>query len=80
MKNSSKLMKEARAALALHPRCGAKCKQRDGFCMNPAMKTGRCRIHGGKSTGPKPRHGQASAGAKLRRKQIHGLLKSMSFS
>ena len=77
MKNSSKLMKEARAALALHPRCGAKCKQRDGFCMNPAMKNGRCRIHGGKSTGPKPKHGQASAGAKLREREIRSLLKNM---
>jgi len=77
MKNSSKLMKEARAALALHPRCGAKCKQRDGVCMNPAMKNGRCRIHGGKSTGPKPKHGQASARAKLRRRQVRLLLKTM---
>jgi len=80
MKNSSKLMKEARAALALHPRCGAKCKQRDGFCLNPAMNNGRCRIHGGKSTGPKPKHGQASAGAKLRRQSIHSLLKSLKSS
>ena len=54
MKNSSKLMKEARAALALHPRCGAKCKQRDGFCMNPAMKNGRCRIPGVNLLGPSP--------------------------
>jgi len=77
MKISSKLMKEARSALALHPRCGAKCKQRDGFCLNPAMKNGRCRIHGGKSTGPKPRHGQASAGAKLRQRAIRSLLKTM---
>ena len=77
MKNSSKLMKEARAALALHPRCGAKCKQRDGFCLNPAMKNGRCRIHGGKSTGPKPKHGQASTGAKLRRRRIRSLLATM---
>lgn len=77
MKNSSNLMKEARAALALHPRCGAKCKQRDGFCMNPAMKNGRCRIHGGKSTGPKPRHGQASAGAKLRQREIRTLFQTL---
>ena len=77
MKNSSKLMKEARAALALHPRCGAKCKQRDGFCMNPAMKNGRCRIHGGKSTRPKPKHGLASAGVKLRRREIRSLLATL---
>ena len=77
MKNSSNLMKEARAALALHPRCGAKCKQSDAFCRNPSMKNGRCYIHGGKSAGPKPKHGQSSAGAKLRRKQIRSLLGAM---
>lgn len=77
MKNSSNLMKEARAALALHPRCGAKCKQSDGFCRNPSMKNGRCYIHGGKSSGPKLKHGQSSAVAKLRRKQIRSLLDAM---
>ena len=77
MKNSSNLMKEARAALALHPRCGAKCKQSEGYCSNPSMKNGRCYIHGGKSAGPKPKHGQSSAEAKLRRKQIRSLLDAM---
>ena len=69
MKNDSKLMVEARKALSLHPKCGAKCKQRDGFCINPAMKNGRCYIHGGKSTGPKPKHGQSSKAVKEMRKQ-----------
>jgi len=33
------------------PRCGA--KTRSGTpCRAPAMKNGRCRLHGGKSTGP----------------------------
>ncbi len=33
-----------------HPRCGA--ETRDGCaCRQPAMKNGRCRLHGGKSTG-----------------------------
>jgi len=39
MENGNKLMEKARAALALHPKCGAKRKQRDGFCVNPAMRT-----------------------------------------
>ena len=77
MKNSSNLMKEARAALALHPKCGAKCKQSNGYCRNPAMKNGRCYIHGGKSTGAKLKHGQASARAKLRQKEIRRLLNVM---
>ena len=77
MRNSSNLMKEARAALALHPKCAAKCKQRNGFCVNPSMKNGRCYIHGGKSTGPKLKHGQSSEDAKLRRKLIRSLLRAM---
>ena len=78
MKNDSKLMVEARQALALHPKCGAKCKQRDGFCINPSMKNGRCYIHGGKSTGPKPKHGQSSEAAKEKREQARQLIKSIS--
>ena len=80
MRNSSKLMVEARKALALHPQCGAKCKQRDGFCINPAMKNGRCYIHGGKSTGPKPKHGQSSKATREKRKQARQVIKSISQS
>ena len=78
MENGNKLMEKARAALALHPKCGAKCKQRDGFCINPAMKNGRCYIHGGASTGPKPKHGQSSKAAKEKRKAIKDLIKILS--
>ena len=78
MKNVSKLMVEVRKALALHPKCGAKCKQRDGFCLNPSMKNGRCYIHGGKSTGPKPKHGQSSKVAIKKRRAVRRLIKSMN--
>jgi hypothetical protein len=74
MKKGSNLMVEARKALALHPKCGAKCKQRDGFCVNPAMKNGRCYIHGGKSTGPKPKHGQFSKTAREKRRAARALI------
>ena len=38
------------------PRCGA--KTRSGTpCQAPAMKNGRCRLHGGKSTGPRTPEG-----------------------
>jgi hypothetical protein len=38
------------------PRCGA--KRRDGdSCASPAMPNGRCRMHGGKSTGPRTPEG-----------------------
>ena len=78
MKNDSKLMMEARKALLLHPKCGAKCKQRDGFCVNPSMKNGRCYIHGGKSTGPKPKHGQSSMVAREKRRAIRALIKGLA--
>ena len=34
------------------PRCGAKTRRRT-VCQCPAMRNGRCRLHGGLSTGPK---------------------------
>ena len=37
--------------LAQRPRCGAKNRQGTP-CQQPAMKNGRCRFHGGLSTGP----------------------------
>jgi hypothetical protein len=39
------------------PRCGA--KNRRGLpCQCPAMRNGRCQMHGGKSTGPKTAAGR----------------------
>lgn len=43
-------------------RCGAKSKRHGKPCSQPAMKNGRCRFHGGKSTGPKTPEGKARAG------------------
>jgi hypothetical protein len=40
----------------LAPRCGA--KTRAGYsCQQPAMPNGRCRMHGGPSTGPRTAEG-----------------------
>lgn len=53
---------------SLAPRCGAKTRSK-GCCAAPAMKNGRCRMHGGSSTGPKTRMGlMRSTTAKV----IHG--------
>lgn len=41
-------------------RCGAKTK-RGGVCNGMAMKNGRCRVHGGASTGPRTPEGKARA-------------------
>ena len=38
------------------PRCGAKTR-RGSPCQEPAMKNGRCRLHGGKSTGARTPEG-----------------------
>lgn len=63
-------MHEARAALALHPRCGAHCRTTGEPCRNPAMKNGRCRMHGGKAGRP-PVHGMYSAQTTNERRLIH---------
>ena len=39
--------------------CGAQSKRTGKPCRQPAMKNGRCRLHGGKSTGPRTRKGKA---------------------
>lgn len=51
------------------PRCGA--RRRDGgSCLQPAMSNSRCRLHGGRSTGPRTEKGLArSRRARLK----HGL-------
>ena len=40
------------------PRCGA-CTRAGGCCRQPAMANGRCRLHGGLSTGPRTVEGRA---------------------
>jgi hypothetical protein len=39
------------------PKCGARSKRTGQPCRQPAMANGRCRLHGGKSTGPKTSQG-----------------------
>lgn len=48
-------------------RCGANAKRTGQSCRAPAMANGRCRLHGGKSTGPKTQEGlERSRAANLR--------------
>ena len=68
------------------PRCGAKTR-RGTSCQCPAMANGRCRLHGGLSTGPKTadgierirravtKHGRYCASAKIERKRYRALLR-----
>ena len=66
--------------LAQHPRCGAKTRV-GGMCRQPAMPNGRCKMHGGKSTGaPKGnqnavKHGGYTKEAKAERKALQKLIR-----
>jgi len=52
------------------PRCQAKSKRTKRQCRSPAIRGKRvCRIHGGKSTGPKTQQGRNLCGAA---KTLHG--------
>jgi len=63
------------------PRCGAKTRN-GSLCRAPAMKTGRCRMHGGKSTGAPTdnqnarKHGLYSRDAIEERRHIRALINS----
>ncbi len=68
------------------PRCGAKTRKGTP-CEAPAMANGRCRMHGGKSTGPRTpegldrsrkanfKHGHYSAESMASRRYISQLLR-----
>ena len=69
-------MHQARKALALHPTCGAKCRT-GAPCKNPSMKNGRCRMHGGKSTGAPIKHGQRTKAATAQAKADRALMTAL---
>jgi hypothetical protein len=70
------------------PRCGAKTRAGTP-CRAAAMKNGRCRMHGGKSTGPRTqegierirasrtKHGRYSQAAIARRREARALICSI---
>ena len=70
--------------------CEARCKgDKQRLCKQPAMSNGRCRLHGGKSTGPKTKeglekcrlarlkHGNYSKEAILSQKESRKLIREM---
>ena len=69
------------------PRCGAQTR-RGTACQAPAMPNGRCRLHGGKSTGPRTvdglercrkanwKHGWYSQQSLAERRQVRELMRS----
>lgn len=70
-------MHEARKALAAHPRCGAHCRTTGEPCRNPAMKNGRCRMHGGKSAGRPVIHGRNTKVKKQQYTKARELLRAL---
>ncbi len=74
MKTEHNPMREAREALSNHPRCGAHCRTTNAPCMSAAMANGRCRLHGGKSTGRPVTHGQRTKEAKANRREANEIL------
>jgi hypothetical protein len=61
------------------PRCGAKTRS-GGSCGHYSMKNGRCRYHGGKSTGAKNpviKHGHYTKAATEGRRWLRQLLKEV---
>jgi hypothetical protein len=71
------------------PRCGARRKRDGNPCQQPAMQNGRCRVHGGLSTGPRTpeglarsrrsnwKHGYYSAEAKATRRESRALIQAL---
>ena len=51
-------MEKALEALKLAPKCVAHARTTGEPCKNASMPNGRCRMHGGKSTGRPITHGQ----------------------
>ena len=58
--------------------CGARAKQNNHQpCRQPAMKNGRCRLHGGKSTGAKTEAGKQR---KAQLKTTHGYYTKQAYA
>src|SRR2546423_1873015 len=68
------------------PRCGARSKRTGKPCRAAAMPNGRCKVHGGKSTGPRTpeglersrranwKHGHFSGEAKAERSRLRAAM------
>ena len=74
-------MQKARDALDQLPRCGAHSRRSGQSCRNPVMANGkgRCRMHGGTSTGRPPTHGTSTQAYLLQRDWVRLLLAVISY-
>lgn len=69
-------LRDMKPALAIDPlrRCGAHARTTGNPCRGPAMKNGRCRMHGGKA-GRKPTHGRYTREAVAERRAVRAMLR-----
>lgn len=58
----------------MQAKCGAHCRTTGQPCKNACMPNGRCRMHGGKSTGRQKTHGFYSQVAINERKNLAQLV------
>src|SRR6266436_3756468 len=73
------------------PRCGARSKRTGKPCQGAAMPNGRCKLHGGKSTGPRTmeglersrranwKHGHFSREAKAERSRVRAAILAVRY-
>jgi hypothetical protein len=73
------------------PRCGARSKRTGKPCQGAAMPNGRCKFHGGKSTGPRTpeglersrranwKHGHFSREAKAERSRLRAAILAIRY-
>jgi hypothetical protein len=64
------------AAMQAAPRCGAYARTTGEPCKGPAMRNGRCRMHGG-NAGRKPTHGRYTKGAIKFRREVRAILRAL---
>ena len=70
MENLANPMRSAHEA----PRRGAHSRRTGEPCRGPAMRNGRCRMHGG-NAGRKPTHGRYTTAAIAERRQVRELIR-----
>lgn len=61
----------------MQARCGAHCRTTGNSCLNFPMPNGRCRMHGGKSTGRPVKHGYYTQEAINQRQQLNELIREV---
>ena len=78
MKMELNPMQKALDSLRLAPKCEAHCRTTSAPCKNASMANGRCRMHGGKSTGRPVTHGQRTKEAKANRRAAKEVLAQLN--